>query len=46
MEKRIKNTRAKKRRELPLRKPPRLEGEIHKFGIKNKKGQRRDKKDE
>jgi hypothetical protein len=37
MKKRIKNKRLKNKKDLSLRRPPRLEGEVHKFGIKNKK---------
>jgi hypothetical protein len=44
MKKRIKNKRLKNKKDLSLRRPPRLEGEIHKFGIKNKKDKKKDNK--
>jgi len=44
MKKRIKDKRLKNTKDSPLRRPPHLEGETHKFGIKNKKGQRKSNK--
>ncbi|MFA5360369.1 MAG: hypothetical protein WC320_00095 [Candidatus Paceibacterota bacterium] len=41
MKRRIKNKKAINKKLLPLRRPPRLEGEAHKFGVKPVKKERR-----